>query len=91
MQMVLGDRFDPGGNLALWLDRAKPCFRASSLPLKSPRTAATLGDPSPLPSIRSTGSRVVKALKAGDVRFSVEMITDQLGRPVNETEATNQY
>jgi uncharacterized repeat protein (TIGR01451 family) len=34
---------------------------------------------------------VVKAVKAGDVRFSVEMTSDMLGRPVNETESTHQY
>ncbi|MCK5804640.1 MAG: DUF11 domain-containing protein [Lentisphaeria bacterium] len=33
----------------------------------------------------------VKAIKASDVRFSVEMNTDQLSRPVNENESTNQY
>jgi len=34
---------------------------------------------------------VVKADKAGDVRFSVQMTSDQISRPVNETESTNQY
>ena len=34
----------------------------------------------------------VKAEKVDDVRFSVKMMTDELGnRPVEETEATNQY
>lgn len=33
----------------------------------------------------------VRAEKAGDVRFKVEMLADQLGRPVVETEATMQY
>ena len=33
----------------------------------------------------------VKALKAGDVRFKAIMTSDQLSRPVQETEATNQY
>ncbi len=34
---------------------------------------------------------VVKAEKAGDVRFAVEMRADQFSRPVTETEATRQY
>lgn len=34
---------------------------------------------------------VVKALKAADVRFAVEMRADQFKRPVSETEATFQY
>ncbi len=34
---------------------------------------------------------VVKAVGEGDVRFAVEMDTEQLTRPVNETEATNFY
>ena len=33
----------------------------------------------------------VKAAKAGDIRFKVTMISDELTRPVEETEATNQY
>lgn len=33
----------------------------------------------------------VRAEKAGDVRFRVEMLADQIGRPVVETEATMQY
>jgi hypothetical protein len=34
---------------------------------------------------------VVNALAAGDVRFSTELTSDQLQRPVQETEATRQY
>jgi uncharacterized repeat protein (TIGR01451 family) len=34
---------------------------------------------------------VVKAVNAGDVRFGVKMQSDQLDRPVTETEATNFY
>ena len=33
----------------------------------------------------------VKAASEGDVRFGVEMTSDQLKRPVNETESTNFY
>ena len=33
----------------------------------------------------------VKAKAAGDIRFAVQMNTDELKRPVNETEATNFY
>ncbi len=50
----------------------------------------------PLPELGAKEEAVwyvrVKAEEVADVRFSVEMKTDQLGdRPVNETEATNQY
>lgn len=34
---------------------------------------------------------VVKALAAGDVRFTTELTSDQFKRPINETEATRQY
>ncbi len=34
---------------------------------------------------------VVKAVKAGDIRFSVRMTTDQTTRPVEENESTHQY
>lgn len=43
------------------------------------------------PKAKATWRVVVKAVKAGDVRFKVTMNTDQLGRPVEETEATHQY
>jgi hypothetical protein len=33
----------------------------------------------------------VRAVSAGDVRFKVDMNTDQLSRPVEETEATHLY
>jgi len=33
----------------------------------------------------------VKAVKTGDVRFKTTMTSDQISRPVEETEATNQY
>jgi len=33
----------------------------------------------------------VKANAAGDVRFAVEMVSDQMTSPVNETESTHQY
>ena len=34
---------------------------------------------------------IAKAVKPGDVRFQVSLNSDQLGRPVNEDEATNLY
>lgn len=49
----------------------------------------------PLPSLRAGGKAtwqvVVKAVKAGDVRFTVKMNTGEFERPVDETEATNLY
>lgn len=65
-------------------------------------TGATAGSASgstvtfaPLPSIapkeRVTWRVVVRAGAAGDVRFAVKMDTDQLQRPVDETEATHFY
>jgi uncharacterized repeat protein (TIGR01451 family) len=43
------------------------------------------------PKAKATWRVVVKAVKAGDVRFKVTMNTDQIGRPVEETESTNLY
>jgi len=49
----------------------------------------------PLPSLapkdKATWRVTVRNLAAGDVRFAVRMISDQLTRPVEETEATNIY
>ena len=49
----------------------------------------------PLPTLaakaKATWRVVVKAVKPGDVRFTVRMDTDELKRPVQETEATNFY
>jgi len=43
------------------------------------------------PKAKATWRVVVKAVKTGDVRFKVTMNTDQLTRPVEETEATHLY
>lgn len=43
------------------------------------------------PNSKATWQVVVKAVKAGDVRFKVSMQTDELDRPVEETEATRHY
>ncbi len=43
------------------------------------------------PKAKATWDVQVKAIKAGDVRFTVAMNSDQLGRDVDETEATNFY
>ena len=43
------------------------------------------------PKARATMTVTVKAIKVADTRFSVEMKSDQIDRPVNETEATNFY
>lgn len=43
------------------------------------------------PQDSATWNVTVKAEKAGDVRFTVQMNTDALTRPVDETEATNFY
>jgi len=40
---------------------------------------------------RATYKIVAKALKAGDARFAVELTSDQLKTPVDETESTNIY
>jgi uncharacterized repeat protein (TIGR01451 family) len=47
--------------------------------------------PSLAPGQRATWRVVVKAVAAGDTRFSVQMDTDQLTRPVQENESTNLY
>jgi uncharacterized repeat protein (TIGR01451 family) len=43
------------------------------------------------PKTKATWRVVAKAMKAGDVRFKVTMNTDQIERPVEETEATHLY
>jgi uncharacterized repeat protein (TIGR01451 family) len=43
------------------------------------------------PKAKATWTMVVTAVKAGDVRFKATMNTDQLARPVEETEATRIY
>lgn len=43
------------------------------------------------PKAKATWRVTVKAKKAGDVRFKLNMRSDQIGRPVTETEATNFY
>jgi len=43
------------------------------------------------PKAKAEWRMVVKAVGAGDIRYSVEMNTDNLGRNVSETEATNFY
>jgi uncharacterized repeat protein (TIGR01451 family) len=47
--------------------------------------------PSLRPGAKATWRVKVKALKAGDIRFKAVMTSDQLSRPVEETEATTQY
>ena len=43
------------------------------------------------PRTKATWNVVVTAVKPGDIRFKVIMNTDQLTRPVEETEATHLY
>lgn len=43
------------------------------------------------PKAKAEWRVVVKALKAGDIRFAVQLDSDVLDRPVNETESTHQY
>ncbi len=43
------------------------------------------------PDAKAKWTVVIKAASAGDVRFSVQMDTDNITRPVNENESTNQY
>ena len=43
------------------------------------------------PKAKAQWQVVVKAVKPGDVRFMVNMNSDQLTRPVEETESTNLY
>lgn len=43
------------------------------------------------PKAKAEWTVVVKALAPDDVRFAVEMTSDMIRRPVNETESTHQY
>lgn len=61
-------------------------------PVNASATSVTFA---PLP-VLAVGAKeswrvTVKAKSAGDIRFAVQMNTDNLQRPVNETEATNFY
>jgi uncharacterized repeat protein (TIGR01451 family) len=47
--------------------------------------------PTLAPKAKATWQVVVKAVKSGDVRFTITMNSDQLGREVRETEATKFY
>ena len=47
--------------------------------------------PSLAPGAKAKWTVLIKAVSAGDVRFSVQMDTDNITRPVNENESTNQY
>lgn len=63
-----------------------------------PTTAAVSGKVikmAPLPTLapkeRQSWQVKVKAVKSGDIRFTIEMNSDQIDRPVKETESTNFY
>jgi len=43
------------------------------------------------PKAKATWRVTVKALTVGDVRFAVQLTSDEIVRPVEETEATHQY
>ena len=47
--------------------------------------------PTLAPKAKSVWTVVVKAIGTGDIRFKASMTEDRLGRPVEETEATNFY
>jgi uncharacterized repeat protein (TIGR01451 family) len=55
------------------------------------RTVTTAALPTLAPKVKATYRIVVKATKAGDIRFTTSLSTDQTTRPVEETESTNQY
>ncbi len=57
----------------------------------SGRTVTMAPVPSLAPKAKATWRVVVKANAVDDARFSVKMTSDQLTRPVEENEATNQY
>ncbi|MBN2505997.1 MAG: DUF11 domain-containing protein [Verrucomicrobia bacterium] len=57
----------------------------------SGQTVSMAPVPSIAPKAKASWRVVVKAVKAGDTRFEVKMTSDQLTRPVEETESTNQY
>ena len=47
--------------------------------------------PSLAPKKQAVWKIVIKAARSGDVRFGVNLTSDQIGRPVRETESTNFY
>jgi uncharacterized repeat protein (TIGR01451 family) len=69
-----------------------------SVRLVGPTKGTSDGRVITFPALPQLGARqkavwkvVAKAMKRGDARFRVELNTDQLERPVTETEATNVY
>lgn len=57
----------------------------------SGQTVTLAAVPSIAPKAKASWRLVVKAGKVSNVRFKVSMTSDQLTRPVEETESTNQY
>ena len=90
---ALQSLIDSGANLTgIVTQPDRPVGRGQRLkqsPIKELAVKYTL--PVLQPGARAEWQVVVKAVKAGDVRFKVEMTSDQLSRPVEETEATNLY
>jgi len=57
----------------------------------SGKTVTFAALPALAPKAKAEWRVVVKAVKAGDIRFAVQLDSDVLDRPVNETESTHQY
>lgn len=65
--------------------------KSASTTLASDGALSMLPLPTLAPKAKATWRIKVKGVKAGDARFAVQMTSDQLQTPVNETEATTYY
>ncbi len=83
----------PGTNIKLVCDMEDPMEFISATGDTKEAVAGKVITFAPIaslpPKAKATYKVTVKAIKGGDVRFKTSMTSDQLGRPVDETEATN--
>jgi len=85
----------PGTNIKVictWEDAQE--FVSVSTGQVAGRTANSLEfDPIPslAPKAKNSATITMKALEVANVRFKVSIMSDQITRPVEETESTNQY
>ncbi|MBI1369548.1 MAG: DUF11 domain-containing protein [Planctomycetes bacterium] len=83
----------PGTNIKIVADLEDTMQFVSAEGATAGKAAGKVVTFDPLPSLAPKAQAVfkvvVKAVKEGDVRFKVSMNSDQIGRPVEETEATN--
>jgi len=92
---VLNQGSEPLSNIRIAgvLEDSQAYLSSSGMTAMAVADARITAEPLPRlnPKEEATWRVVIKALKAADVRFAVELRVDQFSRPVMETEATLQY